>query len=91
MTATAPDIRHIDPDACDIHRQLPTEPPRTYVEQDWCTECSLDPDDGPGMPVDVVDVSTEVEVQTIHGTGPEYLVVHLACGHTITQLQTRCA
>lgn len=52
-------------------------------EQDLCMQCAYTPDHEPGVPQDIVDVSIEVHVQTIYGTGPEYLVRTLACGHSI--------
>lgn len=56
-------------------------------EQDWCPHCAIDEDDLPGLPVDVIGTSIETEVQTIHGTGPTYLVQELACGHHLATLQ----
>lgn len=45
-------------------------------EQDWCPEC--------WAPQTVVDTHTETDVQTIYGTGPEYLAVDLACGDSLS-------
>lgn len=49
--------------------------PEVGVMREWCVDCD--------SPQDVDDVSEEIDVQTIHGTGPEYTVYHLVCGHSI--------
>lgn len=50
-------------------------------EQELCLDCAPDSDAEPGVPQDIIDTSIEVDVRTISGTGPEFLVQHLACGH----------
>lgn len=48
-----------------------------FTDQDeWCPTCEA--------PTTIVDQSIEVDVRTIWGTGPEYVVTYLACGHTIS-------
>lgn len=64
----------------------------TLHEQDWCDLCALTDDPAePGVPQDVVDTSIEVDTVPLTGwgtifvDGPEYLVTHLACGHTLSR------
>lgn len=61
-------------------------------ELEWCTQCIdgtvvLDLDAGTPQPI--IDRRIEVDVQTIHGTGPNYAVLTLACGHEIATQVSR--
>lgn len=45
------------------------------MDQDYCTECDA--------PQEVIDVHVETVVKTLHGTGDDYRVYDLACGHSV--------
>lgn len=60
-----------------------TLPAYSTVERDWCEECEDS--------AEIVDMFHDTDVQTIHGTGPEYFVIALSCGHDITTATGRWA
>lgn len=57
-------------------------------EQDWCSLCSRDESEEPGVPSEIVVITLERASwpDPGNGTEPVYEVVHLACGHTIARL-----